>query len=44
MHRNANRAGGEQRARQDIKSPSTELEQTFEKIESQINECARKFQ
>jgi hypothetical protein len=33
----------EQRARQDIKSPSKEVEQKFEKVEDQINECARKF-
>lgn len=34
----------EQRARQDIKNPSKEVEQKFEKIEDKINECARKFQ
>jgi hypothetical protein len=34
----------EERARQDIKNPSKELEQKFENVEKQINECARKFQ
>jgi hypothetical protein len=34
----------EDRARTDIKKPTKELEQKFEKIEDQINECARKFQ
>jgi hypothetical protein len=34
----------EQRARQDIKNPSKEIEKKFEAVEDQINECARKFQ
>jgi hypothetical protein len=34
----------ESRVRQDIKNPSKELEEKVEKIEKQINECARKFE
>ena len=34
----------EQRAREDIKKPSKDVEQKFEKIEDQINECAHKFE
>jgi len=34
----------EQRAREDIKNPSKETQDKFEKVEKEINECAHKFE